>query len=275
MADNFMVEKLGLQTLVIDVDNPRFPQTSSEQEAIDVMLSRIPDKILAMARDIAKHGLNPSTVPVVFATDDGKYIVKDGNRRITSLKVLMNPKLAKDANLRKKFEKIQFDRSDFKYINCVVFDDESAADHWVELNHQNDSTGIGHQDWGAIPKMRDARNHGKSVPVLEMFEMVQRAEPTIDEDNFTITTLNRVVGNKRFKELTGLKVVGNNFTINIPEKDFVNCLVEISKDISDANRPDHIDSRIANSSAEVVEYLEKKVKAGFFENTGNPSSFQY
>lgn len=265
-------ERLGLGTLCIDTNNPRFTHTNSEQEAINLMLQRMPDKILAMARDIAKNGLNPSTIPIVFATSDNKNIVKDGNRRVTSLKILMDPKLVEDRELRRKFEKIHFDRSDFRYIDCIVFNDEDEADHWVELNHQNDPSGIAHEDWGAIPKMRDARNHGKSVPVLEMFEMVQKAKPAIDEDQFSISTLIRVVNSKGFKKRTGWKFEGGRFEINMPENDFVDLLKEISLDIYDEGREDHIDSRSTNSVKNIEEYLDRKQAKGLFKNVGEPSS---
>lgn len=41
-------------------------------------------------------------------SDEGKFIVLEGNRRITVLKILLNPDLidAQYANLRKKFTKL-------------------------------------------------------------------------------------------------------------------------------------------------------------------------
>ncbi|MCI2075189.1 MAG: hypothetical protein LKJ94_05775 [Candidatus Methanomethylophilus sp.] len=233
----------------------------------------MPDKILAMARDIAKNGLNPSTIPVVFATSDNKNIVKDGNRRVTSLKILMDPKLVEDRDLRRKFERIQFDRSRFRYIDCVVFYDEDEADHWVELNHQNDSSGIGHMKWSTIQKMRDSRNHGRSVPILEMFELVQKAEPSIDEDDFPISNLVRVVDSKGFKNRTGWKFKDGKFEVNMPKSDFVDVLKEISLDIYDNEREDFIDSRSTNSAKNIEDYLTKKQNKGLFDKTDNPSSF--
>ena len=269
--EDHSTERLGLNTLELDLENPRFPRTASQEEAIGSMLERIPNKILAMAKSIAEGGLNPSTLPIVFATEDGRHIVKDGNRRVTAMKLLMNPKLAKDADVRRKFEKIKFDRADLKYVECVVFYDEGAADRWVELNHQSNHSGEAHEDWDPIPKMRDARNHGISVPVLDMFEMAQKAEPSIDE-SLSISTLDRIVSSKHFKELTGWRLDGDQLIFNMPEGDFIKCLVEIALDIADKDRSDHIDSRGTNKSEEIAAYLSKKKEEGLFGNVGTPSS---
>lgn len=102
---SYYIESLGLKTLEIDENNPRFPPTESQDEAIRQMLDYIPEKIIAIARDISKNGLNPLVTPAILTTEDGKNIVKDGNRRITAIKLMMDPNLTKNPELKRKFEK--------------------------------------------------------------------------------------------------------------------------------------------------------------------------
>ncbi len=266
---SYSIESLGLRTLEVDENNPRFPPTESQDEAIRQMLDYIPEKIIAIARDISKNGLNPLVTPAVLTTEDGKNIVKDGNRRITAIKLMMDPSLTKDPELRRKFEKIgaNINRSDFKFISCAVFNDEEEVDHWIKLNHQNNLSGIGHEDWGAIPKMRDSRNHGKVVPVLEMYEMTQKKIPNLDEDVFPISTFERLVKSKDFKGLTGWKLEGNSISVDMPKDVFINGLVEVFNDLTNRKSVDFIDSRSINNTRGIKEYIGNKTEKGFFKKS--------
>ncbi len=268
-------EKVGINVLQIDENNPRFPPTSNQDEAINMMLDRIPDKVLAIARDIAKNGLNPTATPAVLVTPDRKFIVKDGNRRISAIKLMMYPSLIKnDKDLRHKFEKlsVQINRGDFKFIDCVLFNNEPEVDYWVKLNHQDVKSGVGHEDWGAIPKMRDRFNHGYPQPILSLFEIIQKeTDQHFDDETFPISTFERLVKNKEFKDMTGWKFEDNKLLLNIPSDDFVKGLVEVALDIYDCNRADYINSRSINDNASTKKYLSKKKERGFFNATGESS----
>lgn len=274
---SYSIESLGLRTLQIDENNPRFPPTKSQEEAIAQMLDYIPDKILAIARDISKNDLNPLVTPGVLTTEDGRNIVKDGNRRITAIKLMMDPSLIKgNDELKRKFAKIGagIDRSKYKYITCAVFDDVLEIDHWVELNHQNNTSGIGHEDWGAIPKMRDSRNRGKTVPVLELYEIAKKNSVVVNEDSFPISTFERLVKSKGFRDLTGWKMEGDHLSISITEDEFVKGLVEVLKDLTDKKSPDYIDSRAINDVKGISNYIESKKEEGFFKGSGEGGHIQ-
>ena len=46
-------------------------------------------EMINLAKDIVRDGLNPFEMPIVcFDSEIGKYIVYDGNRRITCLKLM-------------------------------------------------------------------------------------------------------------------------------------------------------------------------------------------
>ena len=87
-------------------------------------------EILNIGKHILENGLNPSVTTIVYRNEKGKFIVKDGNRRVTALKCLLNPGIVKDETVRKKFDKMRagVDLSSFSKIECVVFTIESEAD---------------------------------------------------------------------------------------------------------------------------------------------------
>ena len=266
------IRKLGLNTLLLDLSNPRFPRVKDQQEAIDNMVVKMFPKIVNLAKDIVEHGLNPTTMPAVFINDQGLNIVKDGNRRITTLKLLMDPSLIKDFEKRSSMEKIalEFDRTRYKYVHCVTFDDEGEVDIWVENNHNGVSDGRGQEKWDPLMKLRDQRNHGRYVPELDMYELA--VDGTEDyRDDFEISTFKRIVNSKSFKNRTSWKNNNGCLDSDLSESDLKRILYEIVQDIEDKGREDHINSRKANSADDIESYLSKKDEKGFFD-VKQPSS---
>lgn len=259
-------KRLGIETLHLDLKNPRFPSVESEKDAIEQMLNRIPEKLLRLARDIANNGLNPTTLPAVFSSEDGNNIVKDGNRRITAIKILRTPSLVKDPTMKRKFEKASVKKKDrFSYIDCIVFDSEEEADAWVEVNHNDSGDGVGQEKWGTLMKYRDSRNHGKSVPVLEFYEMATK-DTDIDENDFPITTFERIVKSKAFRDRTGWELKDGQCDLIIPTENFEKALKEIARDVSSKE----FNSRTMNSAKDIENYLINK--GNYFE-TKEKSSF--
>ena len=87
---------ISLEDLLVDGQNPRLSQSNQEDSETLRALARAQDrKLLFLARDLHAHGLNPSELPIVMPSGDGtnKYIVLDGNRRLTAIKALENPDL--------------------------------------------------------------------------------------------------------------------------------------------------------------------------------------
>lgn len=269
---SYMEQKVGLNILKIDEHNPRFPPVSSQEEAIDQMLAEIPEKVIAIARDIARNKLNPTVKPAVFVNQMGEYIVKDGNRRITAIKILFNPKLVKDEKLKRRFEKLTtvMNRPALRYISCVVFDNENEVDHWVEVNHLNDNTGVGHEDWSALAKMRAEKERGKNISEYELYVLIDPKSLKINDDDFSITTFGRIVKSKAFKDLTGWKCENNQMFSDVPKDEFIKGLSEIALDIYNPKRPDHVNSRAMNGKVEIEKYLDKKKQQGLFPK-GQPS----
>lgn len=93
-----------------DVANFRHNQATTEREAIQyLLLNEKVHKVTELAADIvAQGGLDPSSLLIVVPdpVDNTRYIALEGNRRITALKALMTPDLAKGAPGHKKFQSL-------------------------------------------------------------------------------------------------------------------------------------------------------------------------
>ncbi|EBJ8061661.1 hypothetical protein F6558_22590, partial [Salmonella enterica] len=98
------IKSMNINKLLLDVDNPRFPTSAENQrDAIAKMLELQYERIYRLAKDIVAKGLDPSENILVYPSEeeDGFFIVAEGNRRVTALKLLLSPKLAPNERARK------------------------------------------------------------------------------------------------------------------------------------------------------------------------------
>lgn len=143
--------RIKIDNLKFDKDNPRLPQKliGNEQEAdvIDYMLRN--GNILELMKSIAETGYSDAE-PLLVVQDeaDGKYIVVEGNRRLTAIKLLNNPELAK---VRK--ESVREILSEAKVIPedvpVIIYDKRQDILDYLGYRH---ITGV--KEWGPLEKAR-------------------------------------------------------------------------------------------------------------------------
>jgi uncharacterized Zn ribbon protein len=212
-------ELILLSNLKLDPTNPRHPEFESQREIIEWMTSgsgRIGEKLVVLAKDIANNGLNPAD-RVMVITDEkekGQFIVLEGNRRITALKLLNNPDLAPTKEWQKRFSRVRpTGYSPIKQIHSVVFENEEKAFHFIELRHLGESRGAGIVPWEAEQKARhDQRLHRKSRhhKALAILDFIRNDDGIDTEtkgfagEGFPITTLDRILSDKEFRDFLGL-----------------------------------------------------------------------
>ena len=94
MADRYLVKRVKVKDLQLDPDNPRFiTLVKKDQDSITAYLLANED-VIDLARSISSYGgLMPGEFPIV-CVENGKMFVLEGNRRICSCKILLQPDLA-------------------------------------------------------------------------------------------------------------------------------------------------------------------------------------
>jgi len=272
----FWDQKIGIKTLMIDESNPRSPRVKDQEEAIDQMLRKYESKIRKIARHISDYGLNPSTVPIVFRTSEGKYIVKDGNRRITAIKCMMYPeKVKNNPGLKKYLSDLggKLDRADFQLIACRVSDDEEEINRWVEVNHQGEQGGIGQTRWNTMSRYRHLKSMGVPQPTLDLFDHLQKnLSYDFDEDTFNITTFERLIESTAFRKAMGMDVTEKEIVFDRPEEEWIRDFEVILNDMtSDKGTEDHITSRTIDKTENIEEYIRSKRAKGYFEKADEPT----
>ena len=152
------------------------------------MLTKLGDKIYYIAIHILENGLSPKPFYVMPSKKSNKkFLVKEGNRRTTALKLMANPKLIdskKHASLKNRFFKLheRFMETPIRKIMCYIYDDVEEADKWVRLEHTGEQNGVGIVEWKPEQVQRFDIKHGKNKSVeIQAIDFI-RTSPFVQEE---------------------------------------------------------------------------------------------
>lgn len=241
--DNYVYNKLKLTNLLVNTGNPRFESVGSQIEAIENMIRNQSTKLYNLAEDIINNGLNPSDLTIVIKSNyaDKMFIVLEGNRRITALKLLHEPDLipSEYLNLQKKFKELGKGNSlsQLEEINCVVFDNEEDARHWIEIKHTGELEGVGTVRWDTKQQERfkaNLTNKSISLQAVEFIEQGDIFDKDIKKDvaSIAITNLDRLLSDPDVRNFLGLATKNNILISNFSKKEVVKGLRKIVHDLA-------------------------------------------
>lgn len=138
---------ISLGDLVLDEQNPRLPTTVGRQQSAMIAYIARTTSIAEIMTAIAENGYFPGEPLIVVPGQNGKYIVVEGNRRLTALKLLQDPALYP------KSRKIQEISANAEYrpevIPCVLFDNRNDVVNYLGYRH---ITGV--KQWEPLAKAR-------------------------------------------------------------------------------------------------------------------------
>ncbi|WP_342468267.1 ParB N-terminal domain-containing protein [Bacillus sp. FSL W8-0920] len=225
MYEQPQLKEMYITDLTLSMTNPRFPrEVKSEAEAILTFfqLKKVgPGKIMSLIEDIVETGIVLENFIVL--KKDGEFIVHDGNRRLTALKLLNNntseiikndyPKVYENLKIMKE----NFDVKKLKLNVQVYTDSKSMANHVAKL-HSGEQNGKGQINWDSNEK--DTFNSQHLNQPLGLGNLIyKKLEKTAEKRELYnklqkgsfATTLNRIFGysniRKRIFQLDrGLKV---------------------------------------------------------------------
>lgn len=234
---------IKVTNLFIDLDNYRFEHQTSQLEAINRMVEEYNGDLYNLAVDILAHGLNPTDMPLVIKlpTDDNKFIVMEGNRRITTLKILLNPNLIdnKYQSLKKKFIKLVAENESnvIRSLECGICANREEAYLWIERKHSNGLHGIGTQQWNAMQKQRfEEATKGKTSMALQVINMLMDANTVADcfkeqLKTVKVTNLQRLISDPDVRTFLGISLQNGRLISDIKKEVVTDALTEIITDM--------------------------------------------
>ena len=142
---------IRIENLKLDLENPRLPkskQNKDEKTVIEFMLLETATLELMMSIGENDYFAGEPLLVVKDKDDPIKYIVVEGNRRLTALKILNDPSIA---SVKKESIKTICSEVDYKpdEVPCLVFEEKEHILNYLGFRH---ITGI--KSWRLLEKAR-------------------------------------------------------------------------------------------------------------------------
>lgn len=229
------IRKLPLSVLLVNRANDRHGELENETAAIAWLFSHHERHMRNLAKDIVENGEiyeNPLVAP-----EKDKFIVFDGNRRVTCLKLLAEPRRAPTSGLqqffceqRKRWQGIFPDK-----ISCQVETDRDRIDEILFRRHTGTQNGVGQSTWNDRMKstfvMRTGKGSGPSV-ADEVERRLAAANLLPSRRRIPRSTLNRLFSTETFRQRVGITMKGGKLEFINDEIASLAALTRIANDLA-------------------------------------------
>lgn len=177
---------ISLSNLYLDLQNPRYEQQQSQNEALNTIAGEQKGKLLVLLKDILENGLNPSDIPIVMPdpTRGSGYVVLEGNRRIAALKLFKKPRILTNVTMRQRYSKLhdEYKNKNIKSVECLIVNSREEANLWIERKHEGEMSGAGTVKWNAVQSARfRAGKTGKDSRMVQLIDFMRAAGAGDDE----------------------------------------------------------------------------------------------
>lgn len=200
---------VSIDLLTLDEKNPRLG-FAKDQDAVLARMIAYGQPFFALAKDIAESGL--SIEPVVVQNDGNKYKVRDGNRRISALKLLNRPHLCPDKASRDRFTKLaeiaEQNGHLLSKIDCMVGANDDAINAYIWRAHTGENGGLGRKNWESLQQEFYLLSIGEKGAFWKAAKLVLWADENDLEvsEGFSVTTLGRY-----FNAAKNIRLLGFDF----------------------------------------------------------------
>lgn len=250
---------ISINEILVNPENPRHNPVMALDESI-IMQQLISNKTDAKAMhklimDIYNNGWFPqSIITVTYDEHKKKYIAWDGNRRLTALKILQNPKLTENI---KHFDHLQVtnihalakgitDQSFFT-ISCYVADNFKECANYIKSIHTTDTGAL---RWNSIAIRRFEDKLGVKNIFAQLQGYCPKAFANVNSD-FPVSKFEKIANSKIGKEFLQIETSDGRV---MPLEDINILNSKVSKIINDIKN-NIITTDTISSSKKIKDYL--------------------
>jgi hypothetical protein len=195
-------QKIKITDLYLDVKNPRH-ETNSQEDAIAWLCNN--EKIDELASDIVENGLNPLELIAILNIEKNIWHTLEGNRRVCAIKLLIEPELAPNAKIKKKFELLSSEwREPISELECVSFETREESSIWLDRLHLGEQDGLGRVKWNATQKQRRSDNPENKRALMVLDYALKQGWVSEDAIESKLTTATRYLNNENFRNNIGM-----------------------------------------------------------------------
>lgn len=265
------LRKLALSSLVVNRSNDRHGELENETAAIAWLFNEREVHMRNLAKDIVAEG-EIYEHPLVWP-DKAKFLVFDGNRRVTCLKLLDDPRRAPTTELQKFFrEQRALWKGAFpKEVSCQVETDRERIDEILFRRHTGTQKGVGQSTWDdrmtSTFVNRTGKGQGPSV-ADEIEKRLAEASLLPSRRKVPRSTLNRLLSSEPFRQRVGISMKGGRFQYTLDEGRSLAALARIARDLTERDLVLNDVWDIAGKQA----YLDKLQGEGILPDPAKPVS---
>ena len=165
---------IALSSLLVNRANDRHGELENETAAFAWLFNNLEQRMKNLANDIVTQG--EVYEPPLVRPEGDTFVVYDGNRRITCLKLLQNPRKAPTVELQEFFARLRSNWSgDFPdHIECQIEEDRDRIDDILYRRHTGSQSGVGQSNWDDRMKLNFINRTGKEsgVNIAEEVEKI-------------------------------------------------------------------------------------------------------
>lgn len=262
MKEHKDLKIVKIEDIMINPENPRhnevqltIPELGEELIMKQLIRDReTANKMFDLIKSIYESGFIPSLAVILeYKENINKYIPWDGNRRITALKILKNPKVMQNlkyftfAQINTVFEFSKKVQEDFYEVSAYIVQDFEEAAPMIKAIH---TTASGAMQWDRIMIKRFEQKLGLKNIITQAQDLL----PDVFKDlpsNFPTSILDKILESKEGKQFLNIDNIDNILTFTSSMNDTEEKLKKIVEDIKAGN----VNSKTVQSNKKIKEYL--------------------
>ncbi|WP_216332558.1 hypothetical protein [Rhizobium sp. X9] len=229
---------LPLSALLVNSANDRHGELENETAAIGWLFKNRENHMRNLAKDIVAQG--GVYDPPLVSPEAEKFIVFDGNRRVTCLKLLANPKRAPSLELQRFFSELREKAADAvpDKVTCQVETDRDRIDEILYRRHTGTQNGVGQSTWDDRMKANFVGRTGKASGVHVSDEVERKlVEANLWDRRRKIprSNMNRLLSSDAYRSRLGFSLSRGHFEYTREETAVLNALHRVAEDLASKN----------------------------------------
>lgn len=258
--------ELSVNDLMVNPANDRHGSLEDEIDAMNWLLADSKAKMKTLAKDIAEKGY-VFAAPLVSEAE-GVWVLHDGNRRVTCVKLLQNPTLANDPTWQRFFENLSQSHKDNipTELVCRIEEEQEVIDDIVFRLHAGGESGVGTVAW----KPHQQQNHSIRTGKLEtpslgiQIEALMKDKGALSyQEKLPIRNVERLLSSDKYRQQVGIEYKkGGNISFIYAEEKALRMLKKVCDDL--IGKKVTIDGLIKNEQKD--DYFKSIAEQGFTLN---------
>ncbi|KZK89234.1 hypothetical protein PsAD5_05596 [Pseudovibrio sp. Ad5] len=232
------VVDIPITDLIINSANDRHGELADEVTAITWLFDQKESHMKNLAKDITDQR-QVFELPLVCPEGD-RFIVYDGNRRVTCLKLIAFPNLAPTLKLKKFFSNLyqEWSGAPLDIVTCQVEEERDRIDDILFRRHTGSQNGVGQSTWDDRMQRNFIVRTGKQAK----YDVAEQVEDYLSKYNLLPndrqiprSTMNRLFSSEQYRNRAGISIVDGKLYFTHDQEVATKALERISQDLTSRN----------------------------------------